>query len=49
MNEEEIIKEIKSLSTSETACEGILSLYNKEKENNKELRMLRLLSNQETI
>jgi len=40
MSEEEIIKEIESLSPSEEACEGILHLYNKEKEKNKELKVL---------
>lgn len=35
MSEEEIINEIKSLSPNEEACEGILDLYNKEKEKNK--------------
>ena len=33
---EEIINEIKSLSPSDQACEGILNLYYKEKEKNKE-------------
>ena len=35
MSEEEIIKEIESLSPSEEAIQGILDLYNKEKEKNK--------------
>ena len=34
MCEEEIIKELESLSPSETAIIGILDLYNKEKEKN---------------
>lgn len=38
MNEEEIIKELESLSPSETAIIGILDLYNKEKEKNIELQ-----------
>ena len=37
MSEEEIIKEIESLSPSEEAIQGLLDLYNKEKEKNKEL------------
>ena len=36
MSEEEIIEELNSLSPSETAIEGILALYQKEKEKNKE-------------
>jgi len=35
LSEEEIIEELNSLSPSENAIEGILSLYNKEKEKNK--------------
>lgn len=35
MSEEEIIKEIESLSPSEQAIQGILDLYNKEKEQNR--------------
>lgn len=38
MCEKEIIKELESLSPSETAIIGILDLYNKEKEKNKELK-----------
>ena len=34
LSEEEIIKELESLSPSETAIIGILDLYNKEKEKN---------------
>ena len=37
MSEEEIIEELKSLSPSEEAIQGLLDLYNKEKEKNKEL------------
>ena len=39
MCEEEIIKELESLSPSETAIIGILDLYNKEKQLRKELIM----------
>lgn len=39
MSEEEIIKELESLSPSETAIIGILDLYNKEKQLRKELIM----------
>ena len=37
MSEEEILEDIKSLSPSENAIQGLLDLYNKEKEKNKQL------------
>ena len=37
MSEEEIIEEMQSLSPSEEAIQGLLDLYNKEKEKNKKL------------
>ena len=37
MSEEEILEEIKSLSPSADAIQGILDLYNKQKEKNKKL------------
>lgn len=38
MSEEEIIEEMKSLSPSEEAIQGLLDLYQKEKEKNKKFK-----------
>lgn len=38
MSEEEILEDIKSLSPSENAIQGLLDLYNKEKEKNKKAK-----------
>lgn len=51
MTEEEIIKEIESLSPSEEAIQGILDLYNNEKEKNKllEKTILEFVNDRERI